>query len=71
MENSGSRIAPELWDSIFLQGFSTKGTGRGMGLHIVKEILRDHGGDIRLDPECAHTRFMGEIPKAPASIENA
>lgn len=70
VENSGPRIAPDIWDSIFLQGFSTKGTGRGMGLHIVRGILRDHGGDIRLDPDCPLTRFVGEIPKAPAAIEN-
>lgn len=71
VENSGPRIAPDIRDSIFLQGFSTKGTGRGMGLHIVREILRDHGGDIRLDPDCPLTRFVGEIPKSPATVENA
>jgi signal transduction histidine kinase len=34
-----------------------------MGLHIVREILREHGGDIRLDESSGGTRFAGEIPR--------
>jgi two-component system sensor histidine kinase AgrC len=69
VENSGPRIAADMSDAIFQQGFSTKGTGRGMGLYIVREILREHGGDIFLDPECPRTRFVGEIPKKHPALE--
>lgn len=63
VENTGAPIDPEIAENIFAQGFSTKGTGRGMGLHIVKDILSAHGGDIHIDSASPLTRFAGEIPK--------
>ncbi len=66
VENDGRKIPEEMRERIFEMGFSTKGVGRGMGLHTVRHIMREAGGDIRLDPDCAHTRFTGTIPKANA-----
>ncbi|MEW6423650.1 MAG: ATP-binding protein [Bacillota bacterium] len=44
--NSGPGLKPEILDHIFAPGFSTKGSNRGMGLSIVREIVEEHGGTI-------------------------
>ena len=36
---------------IFEKGFSSKGTGRGLGLSIVRDITTRHGGTIDLETE--------------------
>jgi signal transduction histidine kinase len=49
--DTGSGIAPELHARIFESFFSTKprGQGTGLGLAISRDIVRAHGGDIRLE----------------------
>jgi sensor histidine kinase regulating citrate/malate metabolism len=66
VENDGRKIPEEMREAIFEMGFSTKGEGRGMGLHTVRRIVREAGGEIRLDPDSALTRFCGTIPKGNA-----
>ena len=66
IENGGNPISSEVAEHIFDEGFSTKGTGRGMGLHIVRELLEMHGGAIALDTDSPITRFVGHIPKQSA-----
>lgn len=69
VENNGPGIAPELTERIFESGFSTKGTGRGMGLGIVRELLQDYGGTITVESGEV-TRFTGVIPKAVRGAKN-
>ena len=55
VHDNGRGIAPENIPSIFKQGFSTKGTGRGLGLHLVHEAVQQLGGSIyyeTLDGAC-------------------
>ena len=49
--DSGQGIAPELLGQVFRPMFTTKpeGKGTGLGLSICREIVRNHGGDIRID----------------------
>ena len=55
VHDNGNGIAPENVPLIFDQGFSTKGTGRGLGLHLVREAVQQLGGSIfyeTLDGAC-------------------
>ena len=61
--NTGPAVRPEHRDLIFQTGFTTKSTGTGMGLHIVRTIMREHGGDVRLETGGAVTAFIGTLPK--------
>ncbi|MDJ0762566.1 MAG: ATP-binding protein [Myxococcota bacterium] len=51
VQDNGPGIAPELQPSIFEPFFSTKPSGSGLGLPVVKRIVEDHGGSIDLSSE--------------------
>jgi len=47
--DTGGGISEENMAKIFQPYFSTKETGTGLGLLIVRRIVREHGGEIQLD----------------------
>jgi PAS domain S-box-containing protein len=47
--DNGVGIEPELRDKVFLPFFTTKPTGTGLGMAIVKKIMDLHGGEIEID----------------------
>lgn len=52
VSDTGTGIAPEDMDRIYTPGFSTKAhEGRGMGMNLVREIVRRRGGSIDVDSE--------------------
>jgi C4-dicarboxylate-specific signal transduction histidine kinase len=61
----GHGIAPEIQQKIFQPFFTTKtlGKGTGLGLSLALGILTAHGGALRVDPNCANTRFVIALPK--------
>lgn len=61
--NNGPQIAPEIANKIFDAGFSGKGEGRGMGLHISRETLRRADGDLTVQSQAEKTEFSGFVPK--------
>ena len=61
--NNGDMIPPDMRQSIFEAGVSTKGEGRGMGLSIVKETLDAYGGTITCDSGAMETAFSVTVPK--------
>ncbi len=67
--NNGPAIPPELQRSIFQMGFTTKRAGRGMGLHIVSELMRAYSGTISLESTDAETRFSGSLPRSAVRPE--
>lgn len=46
--DNGPGIPQELLDEIFVPFFTTKNTGTGIGLSLTKQIMRLHGGSIRV-----------------------
>lgn len=63
VENTGEMIPESIREHLFIPGFTTKGDGHGMGLHIVRRTLRDRGGDIEVCSDEKTTVFSGFVPK--------
>ena len=55
----------EIRDRVFQLFMTTKATGTGVGLAVVRKILERHGGSVTLDPTVVRgTRFVLELPAA-------
>jgi signal transduction histidine kinase len=76
--DNGPGISAEIKDKIFQPFFTTKPTGQGtgLGLSLSYDIIKAHGGEIRVEtkvfedspdnsPEETGTQFIVEIPIAP------
>ncbi len=66
VENTGEMIPEDIRESIFIPGFTTKGDGHGMGLHIVRQTLRERGGEVHVASDADKTVFSGFVPKNAA-----
>ncbi|WP_114194706.1 sensor histidine kinase [Edaphovirga cremea] len=63
VSDDGPGIEPDIIDKIFQRGFSTKGNGRGIGLHLAKLSIQAHGGNIDVKSERGiYTRFYLTLP---------
>ena len=51
VKDTGPGIPDELQQKIFENGFSTKGTGRGVGLYHTKQLIDSLGGTISLESQ--------------------
>ena len=69
VENTGERIPEKIREHIFIPGFTTKGDGHGMGLHIVQRTLNERGGEITVDSTDERTVFSGHVPKLAAKVD--
>ena len=47
--DTGSGISPEDMSKLFRPYFTTKSSGSGLGLLIVRRIVREHGGEIEIE----------------------
>lgn len=57
-----------VFDRFYRSSRTTAGAGLGLGLAICREIVRAHGGDIRVEsPAEGGTRFLFTVPAAPPS----
>ncbi|MCC5816505.1 MAG: GHKL domain-containing protein, partial [Leptospira sp.] len=64
IEDDGPGIAPEIRDKIFDAFFTTKnrGEGSGLGLHITKQIVDKHNGEIDFESSPGATKFHVRLP---------
>lgn len=62
VEDNGPGIGADLLEEIFIPFFTTKQEGTGVGLSISRQIMQQHGGDLRVSSEPGHgTRFVLEF----------
>ncbi len=62
--DTGSGIPKEIREKIYDPFFTTKGVGEGtgLGLDIVRRVMRKHRADIRLESKPGDTRFQIRLP---------
>ena len=62
--DNGPGVPPEIRTRIFEPFFTTKaiGEGTGLGLDIVRRIIRKHSGDISVESRVGETKFVVRIP---------
>jgi signal transduction histidine kinase len=65
VRDNGSGIPPKIMDKIFQPFFTTKPTGQGtgLGLSISYDIIKAHGGQIKVNTkEGEFTEFIIQFP---------
>ncbi len=68
VRDNGTGIPEDIRDKVFDPFFSTKGSGRGLGLSIAQSIIRKHGGAITIEPGVDKgTSFLLYLPAIEAS----
>src|SRR5437588_3397814 len=60
----GGRLPKDDLDKIFTHFYSTKPTGMGMGLTIVRSIVESHGGELAAENADEGARFSFRLPVA-------
>ena len=71
IRDNGNGIPPDVVDKIFNPFFTTKPTdqGTGLGLAISNDIVREHGGVIRVSTEVGEgTEMIVELPLTPSAV---
>lgn len=71
--DSGPGIPPDIAQKIFHPFFTTKGAskGTGLGLSICAGIVRDHGGEIKVDHDDKNTCFRVRLPREGREVSDA
>ena len=65
ISDTGRGFPKEYQDSIFLPYFSTRRGGTGLGLAIVRQVVSDHHGQVRAEPNLPlGTRIVIDLPLA-------
>jgi signal transduction histidine kinase len=57
VEDNGAGILKDNLERIFIPFFTTKSTGSGIGLSLVRQIMRLHSGKVAADSEPGRTIF--------------
>jgi PAS domain S-box-containing protein len=71
ISDNGSGIPPEQMGSLFEPYRTTKQSGTGLGLLIVRRVVREHGGEIEIESEPeAGTTIHIHIPRGPKPVRH-
>ncbi len=66
IEDTGPGIPAELAEKVFQPFYTTKATGSGLGLAVVRRILEAHHGQVWVDTGCPRgARLCLRVPSAP------
>lgn len=69
IDDNGSGISPEHMGAIFEPYRTTKSSGSGLGLLIVRRIIREHGGEIALESQDGRgTRVIIHLPRTERTV---
>ena len=71
-EDNGTGIAPEMLGKVFDPFFTTKdiGEGTGLGLAVTYGIVKEHGGEIRVESEPGRfSRFTIFLPSGTSAVD--
>lgn len=67
--DNGNGIPPEVMGAIFEPYLTTKSSGSGLGLLIVRRIVREHGGEIEIESEEDQgTRVIIHLPRCERTV---
>ena len=71
VSNTGSSIPPDKLETIFRKFYqadeSHAAEGNGLGLAIVRSVVRLHGGSVRAESQGDYTTFTVRLPQRPAA----
>lgn len=71
VQDSGPGISPEMHNTIFEKGYSSKANNRGFGLALVKKVLERRSGTISLQSSAIQgTVFLIKIPYNNNEVNN-
>ncbi len=62
--DDGPGISAEAMARVFEPYFTTKKTGTGLGLLIVRRVVREHGGELELTSKPKGTRMVVRLPRS-------
>jgi signal transduction histidine kinase len=62
IRDSGTGIPPEALSRIFQPFFTTKATGTGLGLAVVRRIVEGHGGAVAVGRPASGAEFLVRLP---------
>jgi signal transduction histidine kinase len=65
VEDRGGGLPPEIEAHLFEPFATTKVRGTGLGLAVVSEVARAHGGRVEAQPADGGTRFVVALPASP------
>ena len=71
VHDTGPGIAPEIAARLFQPFVTTKASGTGLGLAVVKSIVDSHRGELVVDTAPAGTTFSLLLPLGPAPSSSA
>ena len=64
VRDNGNGIPQNIIDKIFQPFFTTKPTGQGtgLGLSLSYDIIKAHGGEIKVESKPGETQFIIDLP---------